>query len=154
MVAAVTAHVQALPVGEDTDLLELAREVGAGLQDFLDRGDHFQEMRIMPSIPRHPTLQLGTVIVTNLGSVSGPRLPEGTRLTDVRLVPAREHYFPQAGRSPLMACVTSFDGRLAIEFPHHTACFSRPFMRELRDEVHASLLALAESGDERPPATA
>ncbi|MER7405969.1 protein kinase [Streptomyces sp. NPDC000070] len=152
MVAAVTAHLQTLPVGEDTDVLELAREAGAGLRDFLDRGDHFQEMRIMPSVPQHPTLQLGTVIVTNMGAVTGPRLPEGTHVTDVRLVPAREHYFPQAGRSPLMACVTSFDGRLAIEFPHHTACFSRPFMHELRDEVHASLLALARPDEERYPA--
>ncbi|MEW2288594.1 condensation domain-containing protein [Streptomyces sp. NPDC047841] len=144
MVAAVTMHLQTLPVGEDTGLVELAREAGAGIRDLLDRGDHFREMRIMPSAAQHPALHLGTVIVTNMGVVSGPRLPEGTRLTDVRLVPAREHYFPQAGRSPIMACVTSFDGRLAIEFPHHTACFSRPFMRELRDEVRASLLALAE----------
>ncbi|MFF1719750.1 protein kinase [Streptomyces sviceus] len=145
MVAAVTMHLQALPVGEDTDLLELAREVGDGMRNFLDRGDHFREMRIMPSAPRHPALHLGTVIVTNMGAVSGPRLPEGTRITDVRLVPAREHYFPQAGRSPFMACVTTFDGRLAIEFPHYTACFSRPFMTGLRAEVHASLLALAKS---------
>ncbi|WSZ35094.1 protein kinase [Streptomyces sp. NBC_00882] len=152
MVAAVSMHLQALPVGEDTDVLELAREFGDGLRDFLDRGDHFREMHIMPSVPQHPTLHLGTVIVTNMGAVSGPRLPEGTRVTDVRLTPAREHYFPQAGRSPIMACVTTFDGRLAIEFPHHTACFSQPFMRELADEVRASLLALAEPDLERRPA--
>lgn len=103
----------------------------------------------MPSVPRHPTLHLGTVIVTNMGAVSGPSLPDGPRITDVRLVPAREHYFPQAGRSPLMACVASFDGRLAIEFPHHTACFSPAFMRGLRDEVQTALLALAESDEER-----
>ncbi|WP_443072218.1 phthiocerol/phthiodiolone dimycocerosyl transferase family protein [Streptomyces sp. NBC_01485] len=145
MVPAVTMNVQVLPVGKESDVLELAREVGDGMRDFLDRGDHFREMRIMPSAPRHPALHLGTVIVTNLGAVSGPRLPEGTRVTDVRLTPAREHYFPQAGRSPMLACITTFDGRLAIEFPHYTACFSRPFMRELADEVQASLLALAEA---------
>ncbi|NEA64065.1 condensation domain-containing protein [Streptomyces sp. SID12488] len=152
MIAAVTMHLQVLPVGEETDVLELAREVGDGLRDFLDRGDHFQEIRIMPSTPLHPTLHLGTVIVTNMGPVPGPRLPEGTRVTDVRLAPARENYFPQAGRSPIMACVATFDGRLAIEFPHHTACFSRPFMRELGDEVHTSLLALAKSDGELHPA--
>ncbi|WP_417801286.1 phthiocerol/phthiodiolone dimycocerosyl transferase family protein [Streptomyces sp. NRRL B-2790] len=149
MVAAVTAHFQDLAVAEDTDVLELARQVAGGLRDFFDRGDHFEAMRIMPMVPQHPTLHLGTVIVTNMGAVSGPRLPTGTHVTDVRLVPAREHYFPQAGRSPLMACVASFDGRLAIEFPHHTACFSRPFMRELRDEVLAALCALADSDEER-----
>lgn len=152
MVAAVTMHLEILPVGGETDVLELAREIGDGLREFIDRGDHFLETRIMPSIPQHPTLHLGTVIVTNMGAVSGPRLPEGTRVTDVRLAPAREHYFPQAGRSPVMACVATFDGRLAIEFPHYTACFSTPFMRELGDEVHRSLLALAKSDEERPSA--
>ncbi|KIE24394.1 polyketide synthetase [Streptomyces sp. MUSC 125] len=148
MVAAVTAHLSAVEVSDDSDPLELARQVGLGLRNFLDRGDHFQEMRIMPDAPRYPALQLGTVIVTNMGVVPGPRLPDGLRMTDIRLVPAREHYFPQAGRSPLMACVVSFDGCLAIEFPHHTACFSPAFTAELRDDVRATLLALA--GEEQP----
>ncbi|MCH0564670.1 MULTISPECIES: protein kinase [unclassified Streptomyces] len=148
MVAAVTAHVRAVEVAGDSDPVALARQVGQGVRDFLDRGEHFHEMRIMPDVPRHPTLQLGTVIVTNMGVVPGPRLPDGLRMTDVRLVPAREHYFPQAGRSPLMACVVSFDGRLAVEFPHHTACFSPAFMAELRDEVRVTLLSLAD--EERP----
>ncbi|SEQ90716.1 Condensation domain-containing protein [Streptomyces sp. yr375] len=145
MIPAVSMNLQTLPVGKETDILDLARQVGDGLREFLDRGDHFREMRIMPSARRYPTLHLGTVIVTNMGAVSGPRLPAGTRVTDVRLVPGREHYFPQLGRSPILACVTTFDGRLAIEFPHHTACYSRLFMRELADEVHATLLALAGS---------
>ncbi|MBN0048531.1 protein kinase [Streptomyces actuosus] len=148
MVAAVTAHVRAVEVRDDSDPVALARHVGHGVREFLDRGDHFHEMRIMPDVPRHPTLQLGTVIVTNMGLVPGPRLPDGLRMTDVRLVPAREHYFPQAGRSPLMACVVSFDGRLAVEFPHHTACFSPAFMAELRDDVRGTLLSLAD--EERP----
>ncbi|MBZ3906094.1 protein kinase [Streptomyces griseiscabiei] len=154
IVAAVTMHLQILPVGQESDVLELAREVGDGLRDFLDRGAHFQETRIMPSTRTHPTLHLGTVIVTNMGPVPGPRLPEGTRVTDVRLAPARENYFPQAGRSPVMACVATFDGRLGIELPHHTACFSRPFMRELAGEVRTTLLALAKSDEEPHPATA
>jgi hypothetical protein len=103
-------------------------------------------MRIMPEVPRNPALQTGTVIATNMGSVPGPRLPEGAEVTDVRLVPAREQYFPQAGRSPLMACVVSFDGRLAIEFPHYTACFSPAFMESLRDDVRSTLLAFATAG--------
>jgi hypothetical protein len=153
MVAAVTTHLHAVEVDADTDPLALARELGTHLRDAIERGDHFQDMRIMTEVPKHPALQMGTVIVTNMGSVPGPRLPEGTELTDVRLVPAREQYFPQAGRSPLMACVVSFDGRLAIEFPHCTACFSPAFMRDLRDDVQTALLAFTETGDE-PPVTA
>lgn len=150
MVAAVTAHLHTLDVSPDSSPLDLARELGAALGEHIERGDHFREMRIMPEVPRNPMLQMGTVINTNMGVVSGPRLPEGLRVTDVRLVPAREHYFPQAGRSPLMACVTSFDGRLAIEFPHHTACFSTAFMAGLRDDVRTTLLALLDTEGARP----
>jgi hypothetical protein len=141
MVAAVTTHLQTVSVAPDTDPSALARGIGTGLREAVARGDHLQDMRITPHVPAHPVLQKGTVIVTNMGAVRGPRLPAGLRLDDVRLAPAREQYFPQAGRSPVMACVVTFDGRLGIEFPHHTACFSRPFMRAFRDDVRTALLS-------------
>ncbi|MCM1976550.1 hypothetical protein NC490_60960 [Streptomyces sp. G1] len=125
--------------------LNLARTVHKTLTDSLASGAHFHEMRITPEIPRNPALQLATVIVTNMGVVPGPHLSDDLRATEVRLVPAREHYFPQAGRSPLMACVVSFEGRLSIEFPHHTGCFSPSFMRAFRDEARDGLLALASA---------
>ncbi|HZF87721.1 phthiocerol/phthiodiolone dimycocerosyl transferase family protein [Streptomyces sp.] len=147
LVPAVTTHLQTLDVSEASEPLELARAVHARLSDFLSRGDHFHEMRITPEIPRDPALQLATVIATNMGVVPGPRLPSGLRAVDVRLVPAREHYFPQAGRSPVMACVVSFEGRLSIEFPHSTACFSPSFMRAFRDDVRAGLLRFATEAE-------
>ncbi|MFI6036068.1 condensation domain-containing protein [Streptomyces sp. NPDC051315] len=150
MVPAVTTHLQTLDVSETPDPLNLARTVHARLGDFISRGDHFHEMRITPEIPRNPTLQLATVIVTNMGVVAGPRLPSGLEAVDVRLVPAREHYFPQAGRSPVMACVVSFEGRLAIEFPHYTACFSPSFMRSFRDDVRSGLVDLASAAGTGP----
>ncbi|MCF4137112.1 protein kinase [Streptomyces sp. Tue 6430] len=150
MVPAVTTHLQTLEVSGTSDTLDLARTVHARLGDFVSRGDHFHEMRITPEIPRNPVLQLATVIVTNMGVVPGPRLPGGLEAVDVRLTPAREQYFPQAGRSPVMACVVSFEGRLAIEFPHHTACFSPSFMRVFRDDVRDGLLGLAETAGTEP----
>ncbi|MFF9278987.1 phthiocerol/phthiodiolone dimycocerosyl transferase family protein [Streptomyces griseosporeus] len=150
LVPAVTTHLQTLDVTEDPDSLDLARTVHGRLSDFLARGDHFREMRITPEIPRTPALQLATVIATNMGVVPGPRLPEGLRAVDVRLVPAREQYFPQAGRSPVMACVVSFEGRLSIEFPHSTACFSPTFMRAFRDDVRAGLLRFTTAAPPRP----
>ncbi|MEY9489963.1 hypothetical protein RKD26_005757 [Streptomyces calvus] len=143
MVPAVTTHLQTLEVSADADPLDLARTVHARLNDFIARGDHVHEMRITPEIPANPALQLATVIATNMGVVPGPRLPDGLRAVDVRLVPAREQYFPQAGRSPLMACVVSFEGRLSIEFPHYTACFSPSFAETFRDDVLDGLLAFA-----------
>ncbi|MEU9554168.1 phthiocerol/phthiodiolone dimycocerosyl transferase family protein [Streptomyces fumanus] len=147
MVPAVTTHLQTLEVSKSPDRLELARTVHARLTGFLARGDHFHEMRITPEIPRDPALQLATVIVTNMGVVPGPRLPDGLRAVDVRLVPGREEYFPGAGRSPVMACVVSFEGRLAIEFPHFTACFSPAFMRAFRDDVRETLLGFAHAAE-------
>ncbi|CAM5334659.1 Phthiocerol/phthiodiolone dimycocerosyl transferase OS=Streptomyces fumanus OX=67302 GN=GCM10018772_28510 PE=3 SV=1 [Streptomyces fumanus] len=147
MVPAVTTHLQTLEVSGSPDHLELARTVHARLTGFLARGDHFHELRITPEIPRNPALQLATVIVTNMGVVPGPRLPEGLRAVDVRLVPGREEYFPGAGRSPVMACVVSFEGRLAIEFPHFTACFSPAFMRAFRDDVRETLLGFAHAAE-------
>ncbi len=150
MVPAVTTHLQTLAVSRTSEPLELARAVHTRLSDFLTRGDHLHEMRITPEIPRNPALQLATVIATNMGAVPGPRLPSGLRAVDVRLVPAREQYFPQAGRSPVMACVVSFEGRLAIEFPHSTACFSPAFMRAFRDDVRTGLLRFATATAPEP----
>ncbi len=149
LVPAVTTHLQTLDVSEASEPLQLARAVHGRLSDFLSRGDHFHEMRITPEVPRNPALQLATVIATNMGVVPGPRLPSGLRAVDVRLVPAREHYFPQAGRSPVMACVVSFEGRLSIEFPHSTACYSPSFMSAFRDDVRAGLLRFATAADAR-----
>ncbi|MEV7074316.1 condensation domain-containing protein [Streptomyces sp. NPDC093990] len=147
LVPAVTTHLQTLQVSTTSQPLEVARAVHARLGDFLNRGDHVHEMRITPEIPRNPALQLATVIATNMGVVPGPRLPEGLRAVDVRLVPGRENYFPQAGRSPVMACVVSFEGRLSIEFPHSTACYSPDFMRAFRDDVRAGLLAFTDAAE-------
>lgn len=150
MTAAVASHLQTPEVAPESDPLVLAKEVTDRLRESLDRGDHFQEMRIIPRVPQHPLLQLGSVIVTNMGASRGPVVPEGLEVEDVRLTPARENYFPQAGRSPVMACVVSFDGRLAVEFPHYTACFSRSFVQRLRDDVRGTLLASAAGGADAP----
>ncbi|MFD9320107.1 condensation domain-containing protein [Streptomyces sp. NPDC060053] len=152
MVPAVTTHLQTLDVTPESDPVELARTVHARLGDFVAGDGPHHEMRITPEIPRNPTLQLATVIATNMGVVPGPRLPEGLEATDVRLVPAREQYFPAAGRSPVMACVVAFEGRLAIEFPYFTACFSPAFVRAFRDEVRAVLDACADAVELVPTA--
>ncbi|MEU4931976.1 condensation domain-containing protein [Streptomyces yokosukanensis] len=145
MAPAVTTHLQTVDVAPDADPISLARTVHARLSDFVSGTGPHHEMRITPEIPRHPALQLATVIATNMGVAPGPRLPAGLEATDVRLVPAREQYFPQAGRSPVMACIVSFEGRLAVEFPHFTACFSTSFVQALRDDVLKALEALADN---------
>lgn len=146
MVAAVTFHSEALDVAPDSDPLRLARQVSGGLSRAILASEPFTQMRSMPRAERFPALMLGTVIATNMGAVSGPRLPAGLDLLDLRLVPAREHYFPQAGRSPVMACATTFDGRLAVEFPYWTECFTPSAMSAFRDGVRAALLDRTATG--------
>ncbi|MFF8868285.1 condensation domain-containing protein [Streptomyces sp. NPDC015139] len=153
MIPAVTAHLQTLDVTPGAELGDLACTIHARLSDFVTGEGPYHEMRIMPEVPRSPTLQLATVIVTNMGVVPEPRMPEGLEITDARLVPARERYFPQAERSPVMACVVSFEGRLTIEFPYFTACFSPAFVQALGDEVRAALIAFTEGIGPACPST-
>ncbi|MBD0746799.1 phthiocerol/phthiodiolone dimycocerosyl transferase family protein [Streptomyces sp. CBMA152] len=148
MVPAVTSCLDVLEVSHDTDPLALARQITDNLHTALDRGEYLHEMRLLPRVPEHPALLATSVIVTNMGRVAGPVTPPGLEVVDVRLVPARENYFPQAGRGPLMSCVTTFDGRIAIELPYSTACFTHRQMSEIRDSLHATLLGFsAHRGD-------
>ncbi|MGF1425694.1 phthiocerol/phthiodiolone dimycocerosyl transferase family protein [Kitasatospora sp. LaBMicrA B282] len=146
MVAAATSHTQTFDVTPEEDLLALAGAVTRGLRTALESGQALLEARIMPRAPEFPQLLAATVIATNVGNLAGPPLPAGLELLDMRGSPAREQYYPRAGRSPVMAAVSTFAGRLAIEFPYWTECFSGPFMADFRDEVQALLLDLAACG--------
>lgn len=144
MVPAVTSCLDVLEVAPDDDPLELAREVTRNLHAALDRGDFLHETQILAAVPKHPELLATSVIVTNMGRVEGPAAPPGLDIDDVRLAPAREHYFPQAGRGPVMGCVVSFDGRLGVELPYSTACFTEKQMNEVTDGLRSVLLGFAQ----------
>ncbi|GAB3649694.1 phthiocerol/phthiodiolone dimycocerosyl transferase family protein [Streptomyces sparsus] len=145
MVPAVASYLDVLPVAGDADPLTLARQVAGNLHAAIGRGDFLQEIRMLPQAVRNPALLATSVIVTNMGAVPGPPVPPGLDVVDMRLVPAREQYFPQAGRGPVMGCVTSFDNRLCVELPYSRECFGTEQIRGIRDRVHAALLALPAS---------
>ncbi|MFD9566490.1 condensation domain-containing protein [Streptomyces sp. NPDC059994] len=147
MVPAVTSCLDVLEVAHDADPLTLARQVTENLHAAIERGDFLQELHLLPKVPQHPALLATSVIVTNMGRVSGPVTPDGLEVTDVRLAPAREHYFPEAGRGPVMVCVVSFDGRLGIELPYSAGCFTHEQMDELRAALHTNLLVFAAHRD-------
>ncbi|MFC9324087.1 protein kinase [Kitasatospora sp. NPDC057015] len=144
MIPAVTGFLDILQVPADADPLALGREVVAHLRTAIERGDFVPETHILPEVIGNPALLATSLIVTNLGSVPGPPAPTGLRLTGMRLIPVREQYYPQAGRGPLMACVTSFDGRLAIELPYSTECFGHEQIGGIRADVEAALLSFAD----------
>ncbi|MEU1071164.1 MULTISPECIES: condensation domain-containing protein [unclassified Streptomyces] len=154
MVPAVTSCLDVLDVAHDADPLALARRVTENLHTAITRGDHLQELHLLPQVPQHPALLATSVIVTNMGRVPGPATPDGLQVTDVRLAPAREHYFPEAGRGPVMVCVVSFEGRLGIELPYSAGCFTHEQMEELRSALHTSLLAFADHRDDAEGAVA
>lgn len=148
MVPAVTSCLDVLEVAHDADPLALARQVTENLHAAIERGDFLQELHLLPKVPQHPALLATSVIVTNMGRVPGPVTPDGLEVTDVRLAPAREHYFPEAGRGPVMACVVSFDDRLGIELPYSAGCFTEEQMDELGAALHTGLLAFAARRDD------
>jgi phenolphthiocerol/phthiocerol/phthiodiolone dimycocerosyl transferase len=154
MVPAVASCVDVLEVTAQSDPLALARQVNDDLNAAIGRGDFLQELRIMPRLVEYPWLLATSVIVTNMGLVQGPTTPEGVEITDVRLVPARENYHPEAGRGPLMACVVSFDGRLDIEIPYSRECFTERQIDSVADELHRVLDGFAPFGESTATATA
>ncbi|MEU3755398.1 condensation domain-containing protein [Streptomyces olivoreticuli] len=147
MVPAVTSCLDVVDVADDTDPLELGRQVTANLHGAIERSEFIHETRILAQVIRNPALLATSVIVTNMGRVPAPPAPPGLELTDVRLIPVRDNYYPQAGRGPVMGCVVSFDDRLAIELPYSTECFGHDQIREIRDDVHTALLAFAAHGE-------
>ncbi|WP_327321220.1 protein kinase [Streptomyces sp. NBC_01210] len=140
MVPAVSSYLDVLHVAEDTDPLELGREVTANLKSAIDRGDIAREIRILPELVWNPGLMTASVIVTNMGAVDDPLVPNTLDITDVRLIPARDHYYPEAGRGPVMGCVVSFNNRLGIELPYSSECFSHKQIRDLSSSVYTTLL--------------
>jgi hypothetical protein len=154
MVPAVAGYLDVLDVAPDTDPLTLARQVTANLHGAIERGDFVLETRILPRVVGNPALLATSVVVTNLGGLAGPPSPDGLRVTDPRIVPFREQYYPQAGRGPLMACVVSFDDRLSIELPYSTECFSGEQIAGIHRVVLAALLDFADPAEVADPAEA
>ncbi|MEU5420327.1 condensation domain-containing protein [Streptomyces sp. NPDC020799] len=148
MVPAVTSCLDVVDVPPGTDPLELGRRITDNLHTAIERREFIHETRILAQVVRNPALLATSVIVTNMGRVPAPPAPRGLELTDVRLIPVRDNYYPQAGRGPVMGCVVSFDGRLAIELPYSTECFAHEQIREIRDGVHTALLAFADEHSE------
>ncbi|MFD0381935.1 protein kinase [Streptomyces stramineus] len=149
MVPAVATFLDVLEVAADADPVALGRLVTANLHTAIERREFVHETRILPHVAGNPALLATSVIVTNMGARPGPPAPRGLELTDMRLVPARENYYPQAGRGPLLACVVSFDGRLGIDIPYSTECFGDEQVRAVRDSVRTTLLTLADRTEPR-----
>jgi len=152
MVPAVAGYLDVLDVAEDTDPLALAREISGNLHGAIGRGDYVLETRILTRVVDNPALLATSVVATNLGRLSTPPAPQGLRITDMRIVPFREQYYPQAGRGPLMACVVSFDNRLSIELPYSTECFSHEQLQGISTGVHSTLLGFAARAAAGSPA--
>ncbi|MEV8474421.1 protein kinase [Streptomyces sp. NPDC051173] len=144
MLPAVATYLDALEVTGDDDPVELGRRLGANLRSAVGRGDFLRELRIQQHVPRHPGLMTTSVVATNLGAHRTPPAPPGLSLTDLRVIPVRERYYPEAGRGPVMGCIASFDGRLRVEFPYSTECFTGEQIQEVRDAAHAILLSLTD----------
>ncbi|WP_280455344.1 phthiocerol/phthiodiolone dimycocerosyl transferase family protein [Nocardia brasiliensis] len=111
------------PTGDTTDLVELAKDICAGLHTALADGTVQQTpLHIPDQIAAGPPQLPGMMIVSNWGRVPALAAPEGLRITDFRSTVTAA---PPAGTPPPpeqpqggAAIVSTFEGRLSIETHH------------------------------------
>ncbi|QHC20448.1 phthiocerol/phthiodiolone dimycocerosyl transferase family protein [Streptomyces sp. GS7] len=143
LVPAASFFFDVLDVPDDADPVALGRRVVDNLRAAMERGDLAREILAAPQVLRDPSLMRASLVTTNLGSMPVPGLPSGLEITDMRCFALGNASFPQAGRGPLGAAVLTVHGRLGIEFPHSTDCFTPEQLRDACDSVRATLTGLA-----------
>lgn len=149
MLAAVSSFPDVLDVAPGTGVAQvgsLARAVTANLRRVATERSWVAETALLAHAAAHPEILATSVIVSNMGRVSGPPAPAGLRLHDVRLLAGREEYFPRAGRGPVFVAVTAVDGRFNLELPYSPACFTRDQVERVRSRTLATLEEVAEVG--------
>ncbi|WP_436737532.1 phthiocerol/phthiodiolone dimycocerosyl transferase family protein [Streptomyces sp. BBFR102] len=130
--AATTTSIR-LEVGERDQPAVVGRGLAAQLRADLDSGAAAMELAAFPyMLDQHPP----SLVITNVGAIAEPVLPEGLRITDVRLAPL--------GHVPMVfAVVSRYRARLAVDLTYSRAWYTDAQIEELRDQVSASLRHLA-----------
>ncbi|MEU5289202.1 hypothetical protein AB0G97_35145 [Streptomyces sp. NPDC020755] len=80
-------------------------------------------------LDQHPP----TLVITNVGSITGPDLPNGLEITNVRIAPL--------GHVPMLfAVVSRYQGRLAVDLTYSRAWYTDTQIQELADRVSDALV--------------
>ncbi|MER5556857.1 condensation protein [Streptomyces sp. NPDC002793] len=126
--AATTTSIR-LDVDERAHPVEVGHDLSARLRADLDSGAAAMELAAFPyMLDQHPP----SLVITNVGVISEPELPDGQRIRNVRLAPL--------GHVPMLfAVVSRYRGRLAVDLTYSRAWYTDAQMRTLADRVSAAL---------------
>lgn len=133
--AATTTSIR-LEVGKEADPAGVGQELDARLRADLDSGAAAMELAAFPyMLDQHPP----SLVITNVGTITEPVLPEGLRVGNVRLAPL--------GHVPMIfAVVSRCQARLAVDLTYSRAWYTDAQIEELSDHVSAALGHLAIQG--------
>ncbi|GAA4019118.1 hypothetical protein GCM10022384_70730 [Streptomyces marokkonensis] len=126
--AATTTSIR-LEVSKKTHPAAVGQDLAARLRDDLESGAAAMELAAFPyMLDQHPP----SLVITNVGTVPEPALPEGLRISNVRLAPL--------GHVPMIfAVVSRYQARLAVDLTWSRAWYTDVQIAELSDHVSAAL---------------
>lgn len=126
--AATTTSIR-LEVSQDAHPAAVGQDLAARLRADLDSGAAAMELAAFPyMLDQHPP----SLVITNVGTITEPALPEGLRISSVRLAPL--------GHVPMIfAVVSRYQARLAIDLTYSHAWYTGTQIKELSDRVSAAL---------------
>ncbi|ACU37760.1 condensation protein [Actinosynnema pretiosum subsp. pretiosum] len=130
--SAATTTSMRLDLHADDTPLRTARHAREQLRAAVDNGDATKELATFAHvIDQHPP----SLVITNVGAIAEPDLPDGLRVTDVRLAPL--------GHLPMLFVVVSrYRGRIQLTIDHSRAWHTAQQVDEFADHVTAVLAEL------------
>ncbi|WP_431913404.1 phthiocerol/phthiodiolone dimycocerosyl transferase family protein [Micromonospora carbonacea] len=150
MVPAASWHRTLVDVPPAPDLVRLGVELSAGLRAAVECGEPALELQALDRLLTHPSLWASSLMLSNVGRITGPPSPPGTEIVDLRKFAVSSKWNPEFGQGPVLASPMTVYGRLSIELPYSTQCFTVGQMTAIHDAVRAALVDLAD----RAPAPA
>lgn len=126
--AATTTSIR-LEVSKEARPAAVGQDLDARLRADLDSGAAAMELAAFPyMLDQHPP----SLVITNVGTITEPALPEGLRISNVRLAPL--------GHVPMVfAVVSRYQARLAVDLTYSRAWYTDTQIKELSDHVSAAL---------------
>ncbi|WP_326681965.1 phthiocerol/phthiodiolone dimycocerosyl transferase family protein [Streptomyces sp. NBC_01237] len=126
--AATTTSIR-LRVTDRSHPVEVGHDLAARLRADLDTGAAAMELAAFAyMLDQHPP----SLVITNVGIITEPRLPGGLRIRDVRLAPL--------GHVPMIfAVVSRYKGRLAVDLTYSRAWYTDAQIQELARHVSVAL---------------
>ncbi|MGC5397668.1 phthiocerol/phthiodiolone dimycocerosyl transferase family protein [Streptomyces sp. DT20] len=117
-----------LEVSGEADPVAVGQDLAVRLKADLESGAAAMELAAFPyMLDQHPP----SLVITNVGTITEPVLPEGLRVSDVRLAPL--------GHVPMIfAVVSRYQARLAVDLTYSRAWYTDAQIRQLSDHASAA----------------